>query len=1052
MKYIFTICLFIVAPFTLYSQLVNNQLLGFQQPFTQIKAQATDEDNNVYYAGNFKGRLVLGKEFEIDGRGGQDIFIVKLNSYGEIIWVRIYGDSTNQGCNDLVFYKGDLFLAFRQSGNAEIEGNPINAYNSGREFTAVCRIDSSNGDIQWIKRASVSETKLVAGNNTILLYGLSPANTGDIFLGDTKVLNSSTLNQEIFFYLHTNGTLHGAKVVSTTPTIYSSANWLTPYYAESGSLFFLVHMQGATNYKLGMNSLTFSSSGSYCAIVKTDTSLFNFSYKILNPSLSTYMMNVFSDSAGFTVSSKGDSLYMVLGGTSDSSGVFDSDGLSMDIKGQSVLLVMDTNLISRRLQPLNKHLLGGSALCVRIRQLLVKNDLYFIYGEFRGLNNVPVSGIPVNRQTFSIINNGPRDSLDLNGSTRIFLARCKNNLEEAQHKWIGDLSINESNSALPGYFTIQNNRLYFLHRIDNLWNPWITDTTLTILKGSIIANADRSDMIRYIKYLSDGSRFIVGLAKGRTAFDPSDTLLISDAIKSDLFIARLDAQNNPIWYKRFSHSFGNLSVGQIVYLKNKLYLSLQLSLPRNNGSNNFIRIDNTPEFVTPGIPQTMVLLSIDSNAYFKHIPLSAPFNSSSVFDVSDNETLLITSSLTTTDLSSSPKYYGSTQGFYVARTDTTGNILDLVKFYAWGSGSTVSAPVRIISNKDNGGFLLQIPQAFTPTLLSNTFYYTNGFPGPATITLTAPVAPTVPGSTMYMGIITANFSSFNPPHIAGPANSYNRTEAVDTNRHFLLIGRTGSSSAFYYDKQVLANNTEPYLRMLLQTDNAGNLVRYKLISKDNTTPASLNISALSFNGKTLLASGSIYNSVNVDTIQTGHSGLSDAITFELDTLLQAKRIYRIASKYNETMYGADIFKDSIISFAYTAQEEVSLYNYKVNGLRVSSGLTTYKDENAFVCTSLLKPGTITSVTDINQSKGNFVYPNPLQGTILWISLNNYKKGLKKWNIYNLNGQLLLTGKFIWLPETTISIHFAQKLTAGCYLLQIIGDPSEKSTSLKVLVQ
>jgi hypothetical protein len=1043
------VAMLLFASHNLFAQTGTNQLIGYQEPSTQIKAQAVDAEGNAYYAGDLKGKLVLGNGQEATGRGDQDVFVVKTNSRGEILWYRVYGDASAQGCVDLIYYKGALYLSLMQTGSAVIEGNSITEYVLGKPYSAICKLDTAAGILQWIRTSSLPLTELFAGNDLLVVYGNAASNSGAVLLQSTQIAASSNLHRVLFMYIQTDGQLKGGKTVTSSSGM-SGDLCLTPHFAENGSLFFMfVQRSISTSFMLGNLTFSLPTGGNYTFVVKTDTSLMNPAYKLLNPNRERYVLNLFVDLAGYTLSSAGDSLYMILAGNTNENDVFAVDGFNYDIANQSVLLVMDTNLVTRRLEQLNIHSIGSSAYRIRIRQLQFFGDHYYLYGEFKGLNQVQVPGIPDNNQTIPLLTNGLLETVALNGPSKSFLIRCDKNMQQPLIRWLGELTPYQKPSSLPSDFTIVNHQIYFFHKLDNTWNPWLADSSLTIKKGKMKPNADGAESSQFVQYLSDGSRIVMGYAKGKTKYDHPDSVYISDIQKNDLFFIRLSTTGQVIWYKRLTHSFGTLRLQQTAFEKGKLYASASLSFPLNSDNYHFIKFENQLAFIPLINPSTPILFTVDSNGTFQRIPLLPPFNTTRFFDVYENGDLLMSSPVSTVPLQLPPKTFGTEFGFYVARITTQGNIADAVKFYSPGIGSDIIAPLIVQANRGSNGFQLGLLQYFDAAKTTNTIYFSSGFPGPTSITVNSPMLLTV--RTPFSLIINANFSSYVAHHLTGPNASISASRVSGTNRHYFLLSRSATNIPLLYDQQELFPGNGLHAQLLVQTDAAGNYVRHKVLSSGNTTPLPLNTVHLRLTGGSLLASGTLLAPQTVDTIQIGHAGNADAVTLQFDTLLQAKRVFRLATPFNENMFGADLFRDSLASFAYTAQQEPTLYNGRSSGSQ--SGINPADlDENAFLYSVLLNTGIATQVRDLVRVQSLNVYPNPLTGTAVQLQLQDAAAGIRQWRLFRATGELVEQGTLRWQPGAVGNLHFQQKPPAGVYVLVLTEGATGGVQAAKLVVQ
>ena len=91
----------------------------------------------------------------------------------------------------------------------------------------------------------------------LLLNGIAPSNSGPVRLHTTDVEPASSLHRLMFLYLQPDGQQRGGKTVSSS-TAASTIQCITPHYAESGSLFFLLtSFSTATSIQLGAISVSF---------------------------------------------------------------------------------------------------------------------------------------------------------------------------------------------------------------------------------------------------------------------------------------------------------------------------------------------------------------------------------------------------------------------------------------------------------------------------------------------------------------------------------------------------------------------------------------------------------------------------------------------------------------------------------------------------------------------------------------------------------------------------------------------------------------------------
>lgn len=72
----------------------------------------TDNDNNIYALGNFGGTINFDASTSITSNGGGDVFLLKLNASGNVLWARNFGLSGYDEANSILFNKNTNELYF----------------------------------------------------------------------------------------------------------------------------------------------------------------------------------------------------------------------------------------------------------------------------------------------------------------------------------------------------------------------------------------------------------------------------------------------------------------------------------------------------------------------------------------------------------------------------------------------------------------------------------------------------------------------------------------------------------------------------------------------------------------------------------------------------------------------------------------------------------------------------------------------------------------------------------------------------------------------------
>jgi hypothetical protein len=200
-------------------------------------------------------------------------------------------------------------------------------------------------------------------------------------------------------------------------------------------------------------------------------------------------------------------------------------------------------------------------------------------------------------------------------------------------------------------------------------------------------------------------------------------------------------------------------------------------------------------------------------------------------------------------------------------------------------------------------------------------------------------------------------------------------------------------------------STNRAFTVIVRLDTLGVLKSKKLL------PASFFFSRMKKSGdERLFVSGMSSTFFQVDTIFMGNEGSFDALGLVLDASLTAKRHYRLHTAYSESMFDFDMYRDSVATFAFTAQT-----NPSISSSRVQVAATDY-DEDAFIASAITK---IQTPTGINE-------PLPA-GTTLSVTPNPVR-----------DGKLTITAKVSEALTTTLYLYNANGQFAGSKILHLAG--------------
>jgi hypothetical protein len=177
----------------------------------EVQSMIGDDDGNIYAAGHFVNDLIVGTKTLVN-HGGHDMFIMKLNADGNVIWVESIGGSGDDGEASLAIDSSGLYMTaiFRNT----IDVDP------GEGVASLSDMGTHDGDGFCVK-FKLSDGALIWANQLVDAYTWAPSSIGldksgvyisGYFFGSSNLGTSSsqfTSNGEndIFFgkYDLTNG-------------------------------------------------------------------------------------------------------------------------------------------------------------------------------------------------------------------------------------------------------------------------------------------------------------------------------------------------------------------------------------------------------------------------------------------------------------------------------------------------------------------------------------------------------------------------------------------------------------------------------------------------------------------------------------------------------------------------------------------------------------------------------------------------------------------------------------------------------------------------------
>ncbi|MFL5753206.1 MAG: SBBP repeat-containing protein, partial [Bacteroidia bacterium] len=153
-------------------------------------AMCVDGSGNVYITGEIEYTVNFGSGVSLTSNGGNDIFVAKYNTNGDLQWARKLGGSSKSDKGlGITLSNGYLYVTGNFQGNANFAGTTISSYGGLDIFLAKY---STAGALQWVKKAGSSGDDEgyaicsdASGNFYVTGYFTGTANFGGISLSSS---------------------------------------------------------------------------------------------------------------------------------------------------------------------------------------------------------------------------------------------------------------------------------------------------------------------------------------------------------------------------------------------------------------------------------------------------------------------------------------------------------------------------------------------------------------------------------------------------------------------------------------------------------------------------------------------------------------------------------------------------------------------------------------------------------------------------------------------------------------------------------------------------
>ncbi len=176
-----------------------------------------DSSGNVYTTGRFSGTVDFGNGVGLTSAGQGDIFISKLDSNGGFVWAKAMGGtSSDTGYSIFVDDSENVYTTGSFSGTVDF-GNGVGLTSAGGPDIFISKLDS-NGNFLWVKAmggtsAESGESIFVDNSGNVYTTGLF---LGTVDFGDGVGLSSSGESDIFISKLDSNSDFVWAKAIGGT--------------------------------------------------------------------------------------------------------------------------------------------------------------------------------------------------------------------------------------------------------------------------------------------------------------------------------------------------------------------------------------------------------------------------------------------------------------------------------------------------------------------------------------------------------------------------------------------------------------------------------------------------------------------------------------------------------------------------------------------------------------------------------------------------------------------------------------------------------------------
>ncbi len=907
------LCFFSFSAYTQNPEVVE---VSYQEVTTKIRSQAVDENGNTYYAGNFKGALVVQGDTLAYGKGGEDYFLMKKTSLGNTEWAIPFGSEINDASLvHITWIQGNLYLHFGIPVAMTFQNLSITPlYNQPINWVTIKLNDA--GTAIWVKRSNflIREFYDINGGS---IAAISESLQGDVIpkIENETIFNLNGQRSVLLTKITGEGNFLSCYSFTNTFNLNSRLDIITKANPGKNQLYFLINQlnigaqAGNNEFNINGTSIPLQGPNTRTVLVKTDTAFNVSSYKILNPSGAGIFSGASMAGNQFQFSDDSTSLHLF-----PTIGTYNLDGYNVSIVARVGLAILDTNLITKQF----KFFLSNDGV-LNCQQILQNNGTFYVVGTLFGkkTNFGGPTLAPLN-QTVQFGNN-KNISFDVNGVHKSFILKLDENSNYIDHAFIGDHTTQESINLAFDKIKILNNHIYTFQLTDNIFNPWQINLGLLLIKGGSKPLADQSDYIERVAYFGNKTKLLLGLANGLNAFDTDQSEIIKSANRRDFFYAVIDSNQNIIKYNRIYGSMGNSAIGQTRSRNGKISFILNLAVNKNQIGYNFYKLGNDSGSIVTS--QQKLFITIDSLGNFSSYDFeNTPIGPIIDFDYFDNGDLCVITNNNSIPYNLNGLIFPNNNGFNIGRMNPAFQLSHAIKYWSTSFSQFFPRSISVIKGTDDFHFLtsnnLTANRGEIVSITNsrgNTNVYSTNLINPH---------PTSPTIKYYHLLGKANFENDKGTSLIGSFTVGSAPAlSVIGQRAFVVF------SAAPIDQDIFKFNGND----VFTTPNAGrtfilgiddnNLLKNTFISPASQPqlPTSLFARNLKTIDNHLFLAGSQTTDLKFGALNILHKGEFDGLILKLDTALNMVQYYSVASIYSDLCTDIDIHPDSSVMIAYQSQ-------------------------------------------------------------------------------------------------------------------------------------